>query len=97
MNNALLIFPHQLFENHPLIEEHSHIVLIEDPHFFHTFSFHKQKLMLHRASMQAYAMLLEKRGKQIIYYEHAACKDNLHEVFHFLKKHTINHADYLML
>lgn len=94
MNRALLIFPHQLFETHQLIDDHSHIVLIEDSHFFHDFSFHRQKIMFHRATMQAYVGLLEKRGKQIIYYEHTVCKDGLKHVFSSLKKQSITHLDY---
>ena len=52
-HQALLIFPHQLFEPHPGLEPApSRIVLIEDSLFFgdrhHPASFHVQKLWLHR-------------------------------------------------
>ncbi len=88
------MFPHQLFKHHELIEKHSHIVLIEDPHFFHAFAFHKQKIMFHRATMQAYAALLKKKGKRVIYYQHDECKSGLKKIFLLLKKEKINQADY---
>ncbi|MDG1826279.1 MAG: cryptochrome/photolyase family protein [Henriciella sp.] len=64
MTTALLIFPHQLFADHPALEDGpSRIVLIEDPLFFgdqqYPMTFHKQKLWLHRASMTRYQTRLE--------------------------------------
>lgn len=58
MTSATLIFPHQLFENHPAIEKGRSVFLAEDSLFFgndkhHPVAFHKQKLVLLRASMQA--------------------------------------------
>lgn len=55
-----LIYPHQLFENHPAIQKGRDVYLIEDPLFFGTDSeqplrFHAKKLMLHRASMKHFA------------------------------------------
>ena len=59
MTSATLIFPHQLFEKHPALEKDRSVYLAEDPLIFgnddhHPVAFHKQKLVLHRASMQAY-------------------------------------------
>jgi deoxyribodipyrimidine photolyase-related protein len=64
MTTALLIFPHQLFADHPALKDGpSRIVLIEDPLFFgdqqYPMTFHKQKLWLHRASMTRYQTRLE--------------------------------------
>jgi deoxyribodipyrimidine photolyase-related protein len=55
MAMAALIYPHQLFESHPAAEGADHVFLVEDPLFFSQYAFHKQKLMLHRASMKRYA------------------------------------------
>jgi len=65
--NALLIFPHQLFEQHPgFASKPDVIALIEDALFFkderYPVNFHWQKLMLHRASMKNYANILQSRG-----------------------------------
>ena len=61
---TLLLYPHQLFEPAQL-PERDRTVLLEDPLFFGTderypLPFHKQKLVLHRASMQRYAAELRR-------------------------------------
>ncbi len=76
---AVLIFPHQLFHNHPAFNDSDqHIILVEDPLFFgvdeeYPVAFHRQKLMLHRASMQAFGDVLRTDGKQVTYLE--VCHD----------------------
>lgn len=55
MRTAALIYPHQLFANHPAKTGADTVFLVEDPLFFRQYPFHKQKLMLHRASMRRYA------------------------------------------
>ena len=70
MTSATLIFPHQLFENHPAIAQGRAIFLAEDPLIFgndhhYPVAFHKQKLVLHRASMQAYADELRDLGHHV--------------------------------
>ncbi len=69
---ATLIYPHQLFAQHPAIQLHREIWLIEDPLFFGNdpkwpAQMHQQKLMLHRATMKAYASELE-AGKHLVHY-----------------------------
>ena len=65
MRTTALIFPHQLFKNHPIKgEKPEKILLIEDSLFFsdehHPLKMHSQKLFYHRETMQAYAKQLEK-------------------------------------
>lgn len=61
MANALaLVFPHQLFHDHPALTDGLPSLLIEDPLFFGTDSkqplrLHSKKLILHRASMKRWA------------------------------------------
>lgn len=67
MTEATLIFPNQLFENHPGVADGRSIYLVEDPLIFgnderYPVAFHKQKLVLHRASMQAYTDELREAG-----------------------------------
>ena len=88
-NQALLIFPHQLFEAHPGFElDHDRVVLIEDPLFFgdrhHPAAFHLQKLWLHRSSMKRYAEDLEQRGIPVEYVEHDGDRDVLGETMNAL-------------
>lgn len=59
--DAALVYPHQLFASHPALARDRPVFLIEDQRFFSAFQFHKQKLVLHRASMRAYARRLARR------------------------------------
>ncbi|MBK1829948.1 cryptochrome/photolyase family protein [Verrucomicrobiaceae bacterium R5-34] len=57
MSVALLVFPNQLFENHPGFQQDPQkVYLSEDPLFFgdeqYPMAFHRQKIGLHRASMR---------------------------------------------
>ncbi|QEG24327.1 cryptochrome/photolyase family protein [Mariniblastus fucicola] len=78
----LLIFPNQLFANHPgLKKDPRRIVLIEDSLFFgdanYSAAFHKQKLWLHRASLKRYEAMLVEKGFKTIYLEHDESADSL--------------------
>lgn len=64
---ATLVFPHQLFENHPAIQSEQPVFLVEEHLFFQHYPFHKQKLAFHRASMKCYQHHLESRGVTVIY------------------------------
>jgi len=61
-----LIFPNQLFPDHPALKRGRPVLLIEDSLFFgdphHPVKFHKQKLVFHRATMTHYARQLEQNG-----------------------------------
>jgi deoxyribodipyrimidine photolyase-related protein len=65
--SATLIFPHQLFQTHPAVQQNRPVYLIEETLYFNQYSFHKKKLVLHRASMKAYADELIKRGISVTY------------------------------
>ncbi|QDT05022.1 Deoxyribodipyrimidine photo-lyase-related protein [Rubripirellula lacrimiformis] len=72
----LLIFPNQLFDQHPgLLLDPSRVVLIEDSLFFgdkhHPAKFHKQKLWLHRATMKRYQFRLSQQGLEVDYLDYA--------------------------
>ena len=64
-----LIFPNQLFEDHPLLENGGEIYLMEEHLFFQEFKFHKQKIAFHRATMKNFKKYLEKKGAKVIYIE----------------------------
>lgn len=72
MSTAALVFPHQLFKNHPALACGGDVYLIEDPLFFGNDphwprAMHRQKLMLHRASMKAYTSELQASGSTVHY------------------------------
>lgn len=63
---AVLIFPHHLFRDHPAAHKGRLHLLVEDPLFFNDLryktTFHKQKILFHKATMNSYRTMLEKRG-----------------------------------
>ena len=66
-----LVFPHQLFEHHPALRAGRAVALIEDPLLFGTdprwpIQVHRQRLLLHRASMNAYAEMLQAKGFTVL-------------------------------
>ena len=66
---AQLIFPHQLFKPAPFTLTDAPIYLIEEHLFFTQYTFHKQKIAFHRASMKAYQTELEINGATVHYVE----------------------------
>ncbi|MEM7026938.1 MAG: cryptochrome/photolyase family protein [Pseudomonadota bacterium] len=84
MKTILLIFPHQLFLDHPgFAEKPDEIVLIEDSLFFgdaiYPAHFHKQKLIFHRASMKYYEELC-KQSIKTSYFDYQYKKTHLKSI-----------------
>ena len=69
MKKAFLIYPHQLFEDITRLKSIDIVFLIEEPLYFSEFKFHKQKLVLHRVSMQQYKQYLEQHKIKVKYLE----------------------------
>ena len=67
MKEATLIYPHQLFKQHPAIADNRAIYMVEEPLFCTEFPIHRQKLLLHRLSMRAYNDFLQESGCQVVY------------------------------
>ena len=72
MRTILLIFPHQLYRDHPgLDEDPDSVAFIEDSLFFsdwhYRMRFHKQKLWLHRASMKRLQATWLRAGRHVDY------------------------------
>lgn len=77
MPSATLVFPHQLFHPHPALAKDRIVYLAEDPLYFgndshYPIAFHKQKLVLHRASMQAYDEELNQLGYEVEFIPHTS-------------------------
>ncbi len=69
MTTLRLVFPHQLFEQHLDADEGTVFALVEDDLFFRQYSFHVQKLILHRASMRRFATRLTSAGFEVHHIE----------------------------
>ena len=70
-----LIFPHQLFADHPALQPGRSVVLLEDPLLFGTdprwpLRVHLQRLLLHRASITAYVKRLRDQGFEVRHRPH---------------------------
>ena len=73
MPAATLVYPHQLFPEHPARVGDAETWLIEDPLFFGTdrhwpLRIHKQRLVLHRASMKAWFRQVTSAGGARVHY-----------------------------
>lgn len=67
MKQVKLIFPHQLFFEHPLFTIEGDSYLIEEHLFFRQYNFHKQKIAFHRASMKNYEHYLLQKNYSVHY------------------------------
>jgi deoxyribodipyrimidine photolyase-related protein len=67
MSIASIVFPHQLFREHPGLSQSKIVYLVEEWLFFHQYRFHQQKLLLHRSTMQMYADYLIQQGYELRY------------------------------
>ena len=64
---ASIVFPHQLFRQHPAIVPGRIVYLVEEWLYFHQYNFHQQKLLIHRATMRMYADYLTQQGSEVRY------------------------------
>lgn len=90
MKEATLIFPHQLFAVHPAITKDRDIWLTEESLFFTQYTFHQQKLVLHRASMTYYADWLRKKGLTVFYVEATSPLHDIRLLITQLKERNYN-------
>lgn len=74
---AILVFPHQLFDVHPLWKKSNRLYLVEEQLYFRQFSFHPHKLIFHRASMQHFAECRQKEGLVVT---HIAATESLSDI-----------------
>lgn len=102
VSQVALVYPHQLFSDHPAIEQGKEVFLIEDELFFNQYAFHVHKLVYHRASMGAYAAALTTKGiKNTVIRAHVAEAKTEH-LFRRLAKsgvksvHVCDPDDYLL-
>lgn len=89
---ASIVFPNTLFENNPSFEGASKIFIWEANLYFDQFKFHKQKLVLHRASMKFYQDFISKT-MECEYLDNDKFP-SLKSVFEFLQDYDeINYTD----
>ncbi|MBI5808191.1 MAG: cryptochrome/photolyase family protein [Ignavibacteriales bacterium] len=89
MKEAVLIFQHQLFEEHPALDSDRVVYLTEEFLFFRQYKFHKQKLMLHRSSMKFYQDYLERNKLKVIYIDSSNELSDIRKLIPHLKRKGI--------
>lgn len=91
-----VIFPHQLYEQHPAVEKGRPVYIVEEALYFRQYSFHQYKIALHRASMKYYQQYLEKKGYRVTYVDsiekHAAV-EQLIKWLHSQKVYELHYVD----
>ena len=85
MHNIFLIFPHQLFKDISLLKQADEVYLIEEYLFFKQYKFHKQKLLLHRASMKNYENYLIENGIKVSYIDSITASSDISVLISELK------------
>lgn len=79
-----IVFPHQLFKNHPALKIGRTVYLIEEFLFFRQYPFHKQKIAFHRASMKTYATYIENIGYDVRYIDAIEELADIRKLIHHL-------------
>ena len=95
MRAITLIFPHQLFKKHPAVHASRANYLVEETLFFRQYNFHKQKLVLHRASMKTYEDYLGAQKLQVNYVDAANENNDIRKLISWLAKQGIDCIHYV--
>ena len=90
-----LIFPHQLFEQNPLVPKCKTIYLVEEWLFFKQYNFHKQKVAFHRASMKFYESYLQSKNIKVIYIDSFNELSDIRKLIPYLKSQKIQSFEYM--
>jgi deoxyribodipyrimidine photolyase-related protein len=91
MTAITLIFPHQLFRQHPALSKERSIYLVEEHLFFTQYNFHRQKIRFHRASMQFYRHWLQQQGYQVVYVEAREARSDVRVLIPSLSAAGVQH------
>ncbi|MBN8836403.1 MAG: cryptochrome/photolyase family protein [Sphingobacteriia bacterium] len=94
MNSVFLLFPHQLFQNTQTLQIADEIFLVEESLYFTYDTFHRQKLIFHRASMKYYADYLDQLGFGVQYIEATNPLHNAIKLLEDLKKQEVKEIHY---
>ena len=92
--NTVLIFPHQIRKELPFSSADTQVFLVEEFLFFRQYKFHKQKLVLHRASMKFYEHYLTNQGFDVKYIESQDPRNDVRVLIKWLKSEGVNELCY---
>lgn len=95
MKSIGLIFPHQLFEENPLLHQSEVFYLIEEHLYFRQYPFHKRKIAFHRSSMKHYESWLLAQGKKVKYVSSTEENSDIRLLIPYLKSQGISEIAYV--
>ena len=95
MSKVGLVFPHQLFEQQPLLAECNTIYLVEEWLFFKQYSFHQQKIAFHRASMKFYEQHLLSKNIEVNYIDSQNLFSDARELIPHLRTNAVSEIVYV--
>ena len=96
MKTLNLVFPNQLFKESPLLDQEGTFCLIEEPLFFSQYSFHIQKIILHRSSMKYYEDFLIKRRKKVFYVDNNEKISDVRNLIPYFKIKGYKRINYIL-
>ena len=88
-NAVTIIFPHQLFQHHPALQKNRAVYLVEEWLFFRQYNFHRQKLVLNRASMKFYKNWLQQQDYAVNYIETTVKENDCRQLVASIAKQKI--------
>jgi deoxyribodipyrimidine photolyase-related protein len=91
MSEAVLVFPHQLFQQHPAMLKSRPVYLLEEWLYFRQYNFHQQKLILHRSSMKFYEEYLKEQNYTVHYIDTTDERNDVRKLISFLSEQKITH------
>lgn len=89
-----IVLPHQLFDPNPSLDHQRPVLLLEEFLFFRQYSFHKTKLVFHRASMQAYYKLLITSGYKVEYLDCVNHPADIRQIIPMLSQKGVQEVHY---
>jgi deoxyribodipyrimidine photolyase-related protein len=89
-----ILFPHQLFEQSPVLTNCNAVFLVEEDLFFKQYDFHKQKLVFHRSSMKQYNDYLLTLNIQVNYIESGSQLSDIRNLIPYLKSKGFSQIEY---
>ncbi len=89
MPEVSVIFPHQLFKDHPAPDKSRKVYLVEEWLFFRQYNFHRQKLVLHRSSMKFYEDHLTAHGFSVTYIDTTDPRNKVQQLIGFLSREKV--------
>jgi deoxyribodipyrimidine photolyase-related protein len=92
VSKANLIFPNQLFKDFHL-PRNADTFLVEENLFFIHFTFHKQKIAFHRATMKFYEAYLIEKKIPVKYIEATASNSDVRNLISYLSTQHVTHLN----